>query len=1120
MLALGGCKRGGVTPTEAPTPTGGDDPICGELAIVPAAITLEGGQAHVFDGTGGTGVYTFTLTGAMGGELDGGSGLYVAPPDPVSDAIVLRDQGCPGSAIATVTTVPALLVEPASVVVPVGAVVEPEITGGSGSWTCELTASSGAVLDGCTYTAGGQAGIDAVEVVDDVTGATRTITVEVIADLVIAPTTAPGLAIPLDMGFVPTFVGGSGSFDLVSSGPEVVVDPADPGRLIGAEAGEATITATDRFVPSIVVEMPVRVLEPVTMLSGHDGLLDARGNLLREDLDGDGRPELIASLAGISVDGPGGGWVGVYPGTTTGFAASPTLELADPGTDAALGAGLAVGDVDADGKLDLVVGAPGAQGRGEVRLHNGVAGGGFDPVPVWVGSGAAVGDVLGRHVGVCDVDGDGRQDIVASGSVDAPGAVPDGGSISIYISSPAGLSPPVVRQGKRLLGGTFLDAPGLDIGSAGFAVGDHDGDGLCDVAVASSIRDREGGAGPGVVLVYAGRADGSVLSEDPVAVYGGNPSTTEPMQFGHALAFGELDGTLGEELVISARYRDTTAANAGWVGVFPGGTFSGTTPVGLDGGIGFAEGTSANASFGESISVAGDVLFVGAPLDGPGTVSRFESFAGSMTPTETLSGAESGARFGTRVVGGDVVVALEARHSDPSAYQVDVPRFVAHDGAAPVGLPVVGVPSRQRWGSSLVAIDLDGDGDRERILGGPDAADPARGGRSGRLAVTDGRSDLTHRLQSQGLGDRRGAALAVGDFDGDGWDDLFVGASDDRRPSVIEDLQDTCGEPTTDAGSVGVFLGGADGVGTTAAFGFYGAESGGLSAMRSGFDADGDGHDDVLVATGGDSGRVVLASGRPSTADAVEICQRALRGTARSGFGSGLAALGDLDGDGCDEVAIGARLADRGLPNEGSVHILWGAGPTCASTVLETSHLRSATAESETGAALAGGRDLDGDGIPDLLVGTPGLAVVGAQTGGIWFVPGSWLGTLTREAVVDGQVDVGVHATLPGAPVAGPAIDGRFGSALALATVDGGSAVAVGAWSGSLGGASGGVGLYRVGPSGLVGSPFLWVAGEDARDGSELGRYLFTLDDRLWIGAPGSSAGGSLANGAVYPFGP
>ena len=42
-------------------------------------------------------------------------------------------------------------------------------------------------------------------------------------------------------------------------------------------------------------------------------------------------------------------------------------------------------------------------------------------------------------------------------------------------------------------------------------------------------------------------------------------------------------------------------------------------------------------------------------------------------------------------------------------------------------------------------------------------------------------------------------------------------------------------------------------------------------------------------------------------------------------------ALGDLDGDGCDELAVTSADADMGESNQGALRILWGAGASCAS---------------------------------------------------------------------------------------------------------------------------------------------------------------------------------------------
>ncbi|MEN9785929.1 MAG: hypothetical protein RLZZ299_1193 [Pseudomonadota bacterium] len=96
--------------------------------------------------------------------------------------------------------------------------------------------------------------------------------------------------------------------------------------------------------------------------------------------------------------------------------------------------------------------------------------------------------------------------------------------------------------------------------------------------------------------------------------------------------------------------------------------------------------------------------------------------------------------------------------------------------------------------------------------------------------------------------------------------------------------------------------------------------------------------------------------------------------------------VGDLDGDGLDEVGVGDAAAGRVwlLPQD-------AAGWADARAVIVGD-------EDATGAALAGAGDLDGDGFADLLVGAPAHDGVGTDSGRLVLLRGPFDGTVTLDA--------------------------------------------------------------------------------------------------------------------------
>lgn len=88
--------------------------------------------------------------------------------------------------------------------------------------------------------------------------------------------------------------------------------------------------------------------------------------------------------------------------------------------------------------------------------------------------------------------------------------------------------------------------------------------------------------------------------------------------------------------------------------------------------------------------------------------------------------------------------------------------------------------------------------------------------------------------------------------------------------------------------------------------------------------------------------------------------------TAGDSFGWVGEAIGDQNGDGASEYIIGAILNTEGGPFAGKAYVYDGASGALIHTVV-------GNARERLGFAVAGGDDLDGDGIPDYVIGAPGV---------------------------------------------------------------------------------------------------------------------------------------------------
>ncbi len=102
-------------------------------------------------------------------------------------------------------------------------------------------------------------------------------------------------------------------------------------------------------------------------------------------------------------------------------------------------------------------------------------------------------------------------------------------------------------------------------------------------------------------------------------------------------------------------------------------------------------------------------------------------------------------------------------------------------------------------------------------------------------------------------------------------------------------------------------------------------------------------------------------------ADSLSEMYRVSGSVRNSGFGEVLAKVGDVDGDGCEDFAIGSPRYSRGAgPQCGRVEVISGRVGTTIITV------DGRDGGDEFGASMCGTPDMNDDGTPDLVVGAPG----------------------------------------------------------------------------------------------------------------------------------------------------
>ncbi len=122
-------------------------------------------------------------------------------------------------------------------------------------------------------------------------------------------------------------------------------------------------------------------------------------------------------------------------------------------------------------------------------------------------------------------------------------------------------------------------------------------------------------------------------------------------------------------------------------------------------------------------------------------------------------------------------------------------------------------------------------------------------------------------------------------------------------------------------------------------------------------------------------------------------------------FGTSVAGAGDVNGDGYDDVIVGAPDFDNGLGGEGAVFVFYGS--TSGLSAKPDWKVESNQANAAFGTSVATAGDVDNDGYDDVIVGTPGYSNGETNEGAALVYYGSAMGPITTPnwRVESNQID-------------------------------------------------------------------------------------------------------------------
>ena len=445
---------------------------------------------------------------------------------------------------------------------------------------------------------------------------------------------------------------------------------------------------------------------------------------------------------------------------------------------------------------------------------------------------------------------------------------------------------------------------------------------------------------------------------------------------------GDLDGDGFDDILIGASCHSQPESLEGKVHVVFGRAsgWSMDTPLSLADAsfLGIVE----DAQLGADVEIVGDV-------DGDGLDDFLASApmrAGMAGIVYLVLGSAAGWAVDTDIHGADSWFVGEAEHD--FAYAVAGAGDVNGDG---LGDFLIGAVHNGEAASMAGQVYL--------FLGRSDVWDQG-------TSVTEADASFLGEFQD----DRASALRGGGDVNGDGLDDILIGAAGyDASESAVGKTYLVLGR--TDGWAVDTPLSTADasfiGQGSPWDRCDQSGQAGGLG------DYDGDGLADILIGAPGHQnydetgGRAYVIAGRTDgweTGQSLGGHDATMEAEQHDDhFGSSLSFVGDVDGNGVDDILIGAFTNGENGFESGQSYLYLGGSSVFDDTLLPQASFQGEVEEDRTGSTVAGGGDVNGDGYADFLIASIHNSEGGDHLDGQVYLFLGWDGCLDGDG--DGYED-------------------------------------------------------------------------------------------------------------------